>query len=256
MNRSQQFLTIYSGILTAVFALTVLTGVTKTRKSSFEELDVQRINIVEPDGTLRMVISDKTRFPGLILKGKEFPHPNRRTAGMLFFDDEGTENGGLTFGGGKGKDGKASSGGHLSFDQYHQDQIFTIDAAQNGSERSSTLMVADRPDWPIDDLVSLLTRIRDLPADQQKVDRDNGQQQSQRRHEEDNRALALEDGHRDSTASSAGARFLGVFPNRNKACGGPQVGTLRTCESTEFEVAKLLARWRDRDYIHHRITIC
>jgi len=170
MNTSHRFLAIYSAILTAVFALTVLTAATKTRKGSFDELDVQRINVVEPDGTLRMVISDKTRFPGIILKGKEYPHPNRRTAGMLFFDDEGTENGGLTFGGGKDKDGKTSSAGHLSFDRYHQDQVFAIDAAENGRDRSSTLVVSDRPDWPIDDLVLLLTRIKDLPADQQKAE--------------------------------------------------------------------------------------
>lgn len=170
MHKSQRFLAIYSGILTVVFAITVLTGATKARKDSFEEIDVQRINVVEPDGTLRMVISDKTRFPGIILKGKEYPHPNRRTAGVLFFDDEGTENGGLTFGGRKDKDGNISSGGHISFDRYHQDQVFAIDAAENGTERSSALIVTDRPDWPIDDLVALLTRIKDLPSDQQKAE--------------------------------------------------------------------------------------
>jgi len=170
MNKSQRFLAVYSGILTAVFAVTVLAGATKARKNAFEEIDVQRINVVEPDGTLRMIISDKTRFPGIILKGKEYPHPNRRTAGVLFFDDESTENGGLIFGGSKDKDGKVSSGGHLSFDRYHQDQVFSIDAGENGAQRSSALVVTDRPDWPIDDLVLLLTRIRGVPADQQKVE--------------------------------------------------------------------------------------
>ena len=39
-----------------------------------------------------MVLSDKAQFPGLIVKGKEYPHPDRKTAGMLFFNAEGTEN--------------------------------------------------------------------------------------------------------------------------------------------------------------------
>ena len=50
-----------------------------------------------------MVISNKADFPGIIIKGKETPHPDRKTAGMLFFNDEGTENGGLIFGGSKDK---------------------------------------------------------------------------------------------------------------------------------------------------------
>src|SRR4029450_10167607 len=102
----QRFLMIYSGVLTAVFALTLLGGlVTQRQKSKFDEINVHRINVYEPDGTLPMVISNKARFPGLIIRGKEYPHP-RPQAGMLFFNDEGTENGGLIFGGRKGKDGK------------------------------------------------------------------------------------------------------------------------------------------------------
>lgn len=91
----QRLLVIYSGLLTLVFAGTVLTGATSsTRRASFDEITVHRINLVEPDGTLRMVISDKARFPGAIFHGKEYRHP-RSAAGMLFFNDEGTEDGGL-----------------------------------------------------------------------------------------------------------------------------------------------------------------
>src|SRR5512147_592511 len=92
---SPKFLAIYSGVLTLVFAGTILAGFTaESHKASFDEITVHRVNIVEPDGTLRMVLSDKSEFPGIIIKGKEHPHPDRKTAGMLFFNDEGTENGG------------------------------------------------------------------------------------------------------------------------------------------------------------------
>ncbi|MFZ0640983.1 MAG: hypothetical protein WA020_02260 [Candidatus Acidiferrales bacterium] len=124
------------------------------QKTKFTEIDVQRINVVEPDGTLRMVISDKTKFPGIIIKGKESPHPDRSTAGMLFFNDEGTENGGLIFGGMKDKNGAVSSYGHLSFDRYLQDQVFTIDAEEEGKQKRSGLSIVDDPDWPITDLLN------------------------------------------------------------------------------------------------------
>jgi hypothetical protein len=167
---SQRFLTIYSGVLTLVFAVTILGGFAPSKKTSFEEVTVQRINIVEPDGTLRMVISDKTLFPGIFIKGKERPHPNRKTAGMLFFNDEGTENGGLTFGGMKDKNGEVSSYGHLSFDEYEQDQVFTIDAGQQGKRRRAGLSLVDDPDYPISDLIDLTERIGKLPPDEQKAE--------------------------------------------------------------------------------------
>jgi hypothetical protein len=166
---SQRFLAIYSGILTAAFVVTVLEGFA-SRKTTFAEVTVQRINVVEPDGTLRMVISDKALLPGIIIKGQEHPHPNRSTAGILFFNDEGTENGGLSFGGSKDKTGQGISSGHLSFDAYEQDQYFSIDAGQRGDKTSQSLTLVDRPDYPIGDLVAVTDRIRNLPAEQKKVE--------------------------------------------------------------------------------------
>jgi hypothetical protein len=167
---NQKFLAIYSGVLTLVFVITVLAGFTaESRKASFDEITVHRINIVEPDGTLRMVLSDKSEFPGIIIKGKEHPHPDRKTAGMLFFNDEGTENGGLIFGG-EMKDGKGSSFGHLSFDAYEQDQIFTIDAGKTGDQSESALAMIDRPQYPISELLALTDRMKGMTEEQKKAE--------------------------------------------------------------------------------------
>ena len=165
-----RFLAVYSGILTIVFAVVVLAGFSESRqKHAFDEITAHRINIVEPDGTLRMVISNKTEFPGIIIKGKETPHPDRTTAGMLFFNDEGTENGGLIFGGSKDKQGKVTSYGHLSFDQYEQDQVFSIDAEQENGNRTSELRMIDEPDHPITQDIEAAGRIAKLPKDQQEA---------------------------------------------------------------------------------------
>ena len=64
----QRFLTVYSGVLTLVFAVTVLGGFASGKKPDVvDELNVHRINVVEPDGTLRMVISNKATLPGVPL---------------------------------------------------------------------------------------------------------------------------------------------------------------------------------------------
>lgn len=146
----------YATITTLLIVVLVASAFAlEAQRTKFGEIDVQRINVVEPDGTLRMVISDKTKFPGIIVQGKEYPHPDRTTAGVLFFNDEGTENGGLIFGGKKDKDGIASSYGHLSFDRYLQDQVFTIDADEEGKQKRSGLSIVDDPDWPITDLLGV-----------------------------------------------------------------------------------------------------
>ena len=85
-------------------------------------------------------LADDARFgcsgTGFVTKGKEYPRPDRRMAGMLFFDDEGTETGGLIFAG-KDANGKASGGGSLTFDRYHQDQVVQLFGFEEGQERSA-----------------------------------------------------------------------------------------------------------------------
>jgi hypothetical protein len=163
-----RLLAVYAGVLTLAAALALVTGAFRPRPARFDTIDVQRINIVEPDGTVRLVLSDKARFPGIIFKKVEYPHPNRSTAGILFYNDEGTENGGLTFGGATDKDGTVSAYGHLSFDQYDQDQVITLDASEDGGYRKTRLSFWDRPDYSIGELLELQARIKTLSPEAQK----------------------------------------------------------------------------------------
>jgi len=165
---SDDYLKIYYSVLTLVFGMTVLGGLSaQPQKTKFDEIEVRRIDIVEPDGTVRLIISDKAEFPGAIVKGREFPFEARSAAGMLFFNDEGTESGGLIFGGSKNKDGKVESGGHLSFDQYMQDQVLSIDANEENGRRRSGLAIWDRGDYPITEAFDAAARIGKLPESQQ-----------------------------------------------------------------------------------------
>ncbi len=79
----------YSGVLTLVFAVTVFCSFYIRNKSeTFDQITVHRINIVEPNGTLRMVISNHAQLPAIIVHGKEqsFARPQ---AGMLFYTTKG-----------------------------------------------------------------------------------------------------------------------------------------------------------------------
>ncbi|MFN3433395.1 MAG: hypothetical protein ACK4ZY_03270 [Sphingomonas sp.] len=141
-------LILYAGALTLVLGWLLATGA--AAPTTIDTLDVRRINVREGDGTIRMVIAARDRFPGFILHKVEHPHPARTdSAGMLFYNDEGTENGGLIFGG-RRIDGRGAGFGHLSFDQYEQDQVVALDQNEENGRRTAGLTVADRPDAPLD----------------------------------------------------------------------------------------------------------
>ena len=167
--REVRFLKAYALVSSVLLAGLIVVGAKPDAKARFGEVDIERINIVEPDGSIRMVISDKTRLPGGIIRGKEYAH-DRQTAGVLFFNDEGTENGGLIFGGRKEKDGTTTSYGGLSFDAYEQDEVLTLTARQAGGMKSSGLALIDRPDFPIVEAFEALARIKELPKDRQKAE--------------------------------------------------------------------------------------
>jgi hypothetical protein len=118
-----KILVVYSAVVTTLLGGFTLAGTVAARAQDkvqqFDEIDVHRINVREPDGTLRMVVSNHARLPGVVANGKQNPPVDRPYAGMLFYNDEGNENGGLVFGGHRNANGDiVDAGVALSFDRY------------------------------------------------------------------------------------------------------------------------------------------
>lgn len=132
-----------------------------------DELTVGRLNVVEPDGTPRMILSNRAQFPGMPVRGKDIPRPDRRDlAGMLFVNDEGTENGGLVQNGAIDASGKATSGLSLTFDRFRQDQMLQLLLDESGAQASAGVIVNDQPSYQvfsIDDLMKLGADAARLP---------------------------------------------------------------------------------------------
>lgn len=168
---SQRFLTIYSGVLTLVFAVTVLSGFATLRSPRFGTITARRINIVEPDGTVRLTISNRADFPGGWVRGKEYPNPDRGdAAGMLFMSEEGTEQGGFIWGAHQEPDGSVQNHLHLSFDQYEANQIFALDAGREGDQKFSQVTIIDQGDYPASEKREAFQRIMKLPPAQQDAE--------------------------------------------------------------------------------------
>jgi hypothetical protein len=165
MPSGQAFINAYAGLLTLALAVIVFSGFRETNKATFDEITTQRINLVEPDGSLRLVIADQARFPGSIIKGKEFPRPDRSSTGFIFLDEEGSEIGGQLWGG-RMKDGKPEWKGSLTFDRYLGDEAISIGTdGLDGKEGTSIALVDGNHD--IIESLKESARIRALPADQQ-----------------------------------------------------------------------------------------
>lgn len=70
-------------------------------------------------------------------------HPGGGRPGLIFFNDEGTENGGLVFSGGKDSAGVYNASGHFSFDQYNQNQVIYMQYTDNNGSQNTGLHIDD-----------------------------------------------------------------------------------------------------------------
>ena len=70
IRRELRLLKGYALVVTALLGtLSIAAFRQSAQKTRFTEIDVERINIVEPDGNLRMVISNRPRSIGPVYKG-------------------------------------------------------------------------------------------------------------------------------------------------------------------------------------------
>ncbi len=157
-----RFLRVYAIVNTLVLVFLATTAFRQAAATQkFDEINAQRINIVDADGTLRMVIANKDRMHPGVIDGKTIDRP-RPVAGMIFFNDEGDEVGGLTFSG-QARDGQRRASGGVMFDQLKQDQTVGISYSETNGQRTAGLQVWDRSDTPLSDLIRKLNDANALP---------------------------------------------------------------------------------------------
>lgn len=102
-------------ILAVLLISLFLFSFSENERNKFSTLDVERINIVEKDGKLKMVIANKELLPPAINNGRVLNIvKGGRGPGLLFYNESGDECGGYVFG---------DWGANFSMDQYKQDQI-------------------------------------------------------------------------------------------------------------------------------------
>ena len=111
-----------------------------------EEINVQRINVLDEGGNLAVVIAAPPHLPGVIRDGEQAGMRDN-LPGMLFYNNQGDEVGGMLFPTTVGEDGRIDGGVSLTFDQIPHSQ--TVQLIQ----------------WQNDDFVRSALRIQEFPTD-------------------------------------------------------------------------------------------
>src|ERR1700743_484160 len=174
LSKQVRFLKLYAIFLTIAIIILAVILALSMHNSHFKELTAERINIIEPNGMLRMVISDqKNQHPGM-MNGKVMTS-RERPAGMIFFNNDGDEDGGLVYEGNKNGAGMV-----YSFDQYKNDQVMQLQYNQSNDGkgkigRSYGLKLWDRADdftlQRVIDYVDSLKKLKDTNAYKSGINR-------------------------------------------------------------------------------------
>lgn len=170
LQRQMRALQAYAVASSLIFGAVLLTALKQPEKSAkFKQIDVQRINVVEPDGTLRLAIFSNAMSPAPVMNGKSLAErAGKRGAGLMFYNDEGSENGGLTYGA-KLVNGQPQADSGLMFDQYNEDQVVGLMYGQQGTQRESGLQVWSRPMTPLTTLIDQMNALKGMKDGPEKT---------------------------------------------------------------------------------------
>jgi len=162
VRKELRVLRIYAVTTTIVSALALVGATSTWKNSSFNELTVHRLNVVDANGTERLALFNKENEPGPIIAGKELAKNSRaggRRAGMFFFNDLGDEQGGLTFNGDEANGNAAL----LSFDPFRQNDDMDLGFFQHGHSVHEGIAFRQQADAPLTAFIPQLEAARALP---------------------------------------------------------------------------------------------
>ena len=141
--RDIRWLKIYAVVTTLALGVAALTAAKSPHSQT--ELTVERINVVDPSGVSRLVISNAERFPLPKLGGKEYPRAVQ-PAGIVFYDANGSEVGGLAI-----TDAAMGKVSALAFDYPNYDAMGMLTrVSADGKDAVAGIHINSRPPADLD----------------------------------------------------------------------------------------------------------
>jgi hypothetical protein len=159
----------YAVLSLLVLGVLAFTAFAQT-KQKYDELTVERLNVVEKNGQLVAVIANTDRMPDPTVGGKTFK--TERPPGMIFYNGVGDECGGLIFGAVTGENTRAGDKygayGGFSLDQYKQSQAIGLVYNDHSGTREVGLKVWDRPETSQSEFIERNDVISKMPEGPEK----------------------------------------------------------------------------------------
>ncbi len=133
-----RFLKIHAVCSTLAIAAIFIMGAADTsdlpESAVFDTITVRRIDVLDSADRIRVQVAG------------EFGPRRKDLSGMLFHNEDGHESGGLVYWGRRDENGEIQAGGMMTFDQYAEDQIMSLQYAHSGDRKRTGLTISDRPD--------------------------------------------------------------------------------------------------------------
>lgn len=167
LRRQLFWLRVYVTVSSLALVVVVTAALRQASPQNLGEITVERINVVDKNGTLRLVISNKDRMHPGVFDGVMIER-DRPLAGMIFFNDQGDEVGGLVTTGHEINGVREADAG-LTFDQLKQDQTIGLMYSESQGRRTAALKIWDRPDQHLTDIITKMNAAKKIqdPAQRQ-----------------------------------------------------------------------------------------
>ncbi|HTU69130.1 MAG TPA: hypothetical protein VMF11_02325 [Candidatus Baltobacteraceae bacterium] len=160
IRREIRFLRYYSLAVTLIAGTFLLAAAHEaSSNATIDTLTVHRINVIDREGKLAVVITSHDDFPPPIVNGKALKRSSGADNGLIFYNERGDEQGGLTWTGIKKADGTFASGNTLSFDTVVTDQLLQVDDGNDNGKTYAYMVGWNRPRYDSPEMMNVIQQV-------------------------------------------------------------------------------------------------
>lgn len=155
--------------MTLLAGVFLIGAVAAAKKASFDTITVHRIDVVDREGKLAMIITDHDDFPPPIVNGKKWKRSGGADSnGIVFYNQQGDEQGALDWSGRIAADGKYESASTLSYDSVVTDQMLQVDNGNDNGKTYAFMIGWNRPNMHTPEFQKMLEHLQSAtPAERE-----------------------------------------------------------------------------------------
>jgi hypothetical protein len=146
LERDLRFLKMYAIVTTFLGIFSIAAFRSSGQSQTFQEVTAKRFRLVDSAGTGRVLIASD--------------YKTDNSAGLYFFNQEGTESGGFAYNGRRRPDGSVDAYAVLTMDQFKEDEVVRLSYSQSGKRKRHGLAISDMPDTVTERYTAALAELR------------------------------------------------------------------------------------------------